>query len=49
MVRADMTGHPFFFQVVFGILVWAGLFLRDEKLRLLIPFRKHDEPIVNGK
>ena len=49
MVRADMTGHPFFFPVVFGILVWAGLFLRDEKLRSLIPFRKHNEPFVNGK
>ncbi|GGB86010.1 DoxX family protein [Dyadobacter sediminis] len=37
MVRA---GQPLYFALVFGILVWAGLYLRDEKLRSLIPFRK---------
>ena len=36
MVRADMGGHPFIFPIIFGILVWLGLFLRDEKLRTLI-------------
>ena len=36
MVRADMAGHPFFFPVVFGILVWLGLFLQHEKFRTLI-------------
>jgi hypothetical protein len=40
MFRAEVQGHPYFFPVVFGILVWAGLFLRDEKIRALIPFRK---------
>jgi DoxX-like family len=40
MVRADLPGHPYFFPILFGILVWAGLFLRDDKLRALIPFRK---------
>ena len=30
----------FFFPVVFGILVWAGLFCRDSRLRSLIPIRK---------
>jgi len=37
MVRAD---QPFFFPIVFGVLAWAGLFLRNEKLRALIPFNK---------
>jgi hypothetical protein len=27
--------------VVFGVLVWGGLFLRDPRLRVLIPFRKY--------
>jgi hypothetical protein len=34
------AGQPLYFAAVFGILVWAGLYLRDEKLRELIPFRK---------
>lgn len=37
MVRA---GEPLYFASVFGILVWAGLYLRDEKLRKLIPFKE---------
>lgn len=27
-------GDPFFFPVVVGVLVWGGLFLRDNRLRL---------------
>jgi hypothetical protein len=27
------------FSVVMGVLVWAGLFLRDERLRALLPLR----------
>ena len=27
------------FPVYFGVLVWGGLFLRDERLRTLIPLR----------
>lgn len=37
MVRA---GEPLYFASVFGILVWAGLYLRDERLRKLIPFKE---------
>ena len=37
MVRA---GQPLYFASVFGVLVWAGLYLRDEKIRALIPFKK---------
>ncbi len=29
------------FGVYFGILVWGGLYLRDERLRALIPLRRH--------
>src|SRR6478609_3287082 len=42
MVRAMQPGHPYLFPVVFGVLVWAGLFLRDEKIRALIPLRKEN-------
>jgi hypothetical protein len=37
------VSHPVFeciFPVIFGILVWGGLFLRDPLLREMIPFRK---------
>ncbi|GGM83775.1 membrane protein [Dyadobacter beijingensis] len=37
MVR---VGQPLYFAAIFGVLVWAGLYLRDEKLRELIPFKK---------
>jgi hypothetical protein len=33
------VGEPFFGPVVAGVLVWGGLFLRDQRLRALIPFR----------
>jgi len=26
--------------IVFGVIVWAGLYLRDERLRALIPLRQ---------
>jgi len=32
-------GEPFFMPIVLGALVWGGLFLRDERLRALIPLR----------
>lgn len=35
--------HPVFeciFPVIFGVLTWGGLFLRDPMLREMIPFRK---------
>ena len=33
-------GEPYFMPIIFGVLVWGGLFLRDERLRALIPFRR---------
>lgn len=31
---------PYWFPVVFGILTWAGLYLRDPRVRALIPVSK---------
>ena len=30
-------GQPFFFPVVFGVLVWGCLYLRDVRVRALLP------------
>ena len=30
---------PMFFPVILGVLVWGGLFLRDTRLRALLPWR----------
>ena len=38
------AGNPLLqvlFPVIFGVLVWGGLFLRDEALRALIPLRSN--------
>lgn len=35
------VGDPaFFITVILGVLVWGGLYLRDNRLRALIPLRK---------
>ena len=33
------VGEPFFMPVLLGMLVWGGLYLRDPRLRALIPLR----------
>ena len=33
-------GDPFWFPILFGALLWGGLFLRDERLRTLVPLRR---------
>ena len=33
-------GEPFLFPVIAGVLVWTGLFLRNERLRALAGFRR---------
>jgi DoxX-like family len=40
MVRMDSPGHPFLFPVVFGVLVWLGLYLREPRLHQILPVRK---------
>ena len=32
-------GEPFYGPVLLGVLVWAGLYLRDPRLRALLPLR----------
>jgi hypothetical protein len=34
------VGEPFWFPIVFGVLVWLGLFLRDARVRALVPLRR---------
>jgi len=36
-VRVGAGLFPICFPVVFGVLLWGGLFLRDERLRKLLP------------
>ena len=38
-VRAADGAFGIVFAVVFGALVWLGLYLRDERVRELVPFR----------
>jgi len=33
------VGDAFFAPILLGVLVWGGLFLRDQRLRALIPLR----------
>lgn len=33
------VGDPFFGPVILGVLVWGGLYLRDRRLRALLPWR----------
>ena len=33
------AGEPFYFPVVFGVLVWGGLYLREDRLGELVPLR----------
>jgi hypothetical protein len=38
------AGNPFFGEILFpvyiGAFLWGGIYLRDDKLRMLIPFRR---------
>ena len=34
------VGEPFFAPILLGLLVWGGLYLRDARLRELLPMRK---------
>ena len=33
-------GEQFIMQAIFGVVIWLGLFLRDARVRALIPLRK---------
>jgi hypothetical protein len=34
------VGQPVYLHVVLGLLIWGGLYLREPRLRHLIPFRR---------
>lgn len=36
------VGDPFHLPVIAGVLVWAGLFLRDPRLHVLLPLKHWD-------
>jgi len=38
-VRVGEGLFPVFFPVIVGVLIWGGLFLRDARLRALLPLR----------
>lgn len=38
-VRAESSTFETVFPVIFGVLVWLGIYLRDARLRGLIPLR----------
>lgn len=33
------VGDGWIFQVIFGVIIWGGLYLRDPRVRALIPLR----------
>jgi hypothetical protein len=35
------VGDPFFMQIAIGIFVWLALYLREDRLKALIPLRKN--------
>ena len=39
-VRVGEGLFPVFFPVIVGVLIWLGLYLRDDRLRALIPLRR---------
>ena len=39
-VRVGEGWFPVLLPVVFGVLIWGGLYLRDDRLRALIPLRR---------
>jgi DoxX-like family len=34
------VGDPFFIQIALGIFVWLGIYLREERLKALLPVRR---------
>ena len=34
------VGEAFVLPLLLGVVVWAGLYLRDERIRALLPLRK---------
>lgn len=47
-VRVSAGLFEILFPVIFGALLWGGLFLRDERLRELIPLRTQLRPTTHS-
>jgi len=43
------AGEPWWFPVIFAVLVWLGLLLRDARLRCLLPLRRIGDDRGNGE
>jgi hypothetical protein len=41
-VRVGEGLFPVSFPILLGVLLWGGLYLRDDRLRALIPLRRND-------
>ncbi len=39
-VRAGSPAFSVIFPIIIGLMVWGGLYLRDARLRAIVPFRK---------
>jgi hypothetical protein len=42
-VRVGEGWFPISFPIILGVLIWGGLWLRDAKMRALIPLRKGED------
>jgi hypothetical protein len=42
-VRVGEGAFSIVFPIIFGVLIWGGLWLRDNRLRALMPLRKGEE------
>jgi hypothetical protein len=40
MYAAQKEGHPYIFPIVFAVLMWGAEFLRNEKMRTVLPLTK---------
>lgn len=40
MIVADKPGNSFLFPLVFGIITWIGLYLRNSEIRQFVPWQR---------
>ena len=44
-VRVGAGPFPIVFPIILGVLIWLGLYLREERLRALVPYLPSHSPI----
>jgi hypothetical protein len=47
MVHVGAGEAKFVIPLLFGMMAWGGLYLRDERIRALLPLRKHAHPVAS--